>query len=98
MDVMQVSFASDLEDGRAKTVIGEVKATSRWRAATGGLGSEAERKSAIDMLMREAAEYGADAVIDVRFAFDDVKGCDIDGVQLRRVTATGIAVRFARAA
>ena len=48
--------------------------------------------------MREAAEYGADAVIDVRFEIDDVKGHDIDGVALRRVTATGLAVRFARAA
>ena len=98
MDVMQVSFTGDLEDGRAKTVIGQVKATSRWRAASGGLGSEAERKAAIEALMREAAEYGADAVIDVRFEADDVKGHDIDGVCLRRVTATGLAVRFARAA
>ncbi len=95
---MEMSFTSDLEDGRAKTVIGQVTATSRWRAASGSLGSEAERKAAIDALMREAAEYGADAVIDVHFAVDDVKGHDIEGVALHRVTATGIAVRFARAA
>jgi len=95
---MEVSFTSDLEDGRAKRVIGRVKATSRWSAASGGLGSEAERKAAIDALMREAAEYGADAVIDVRFEADDVRGHDIDGVLLRRVTATGLAVRFAQAA
>ena len=95
---MKVSFTSDPEDGRAKTVIGQVKATSRWRAASGSLGSEGERKAAIDALMREAAEYGADAVIDVQFAVDDVKGHDIEGVALHRVTATGLAVRFARAA
>ncbi len=48
--------------------------------------------------MREAEEYGADAVVDVRFEVDGVKGSDIEGVQLQRVTATGLAVRFARAA
>ena len=94
---MQMSFTDALEEGRAKTVIGRVRATSRWRAAD-GMGSEAERKAAIEALMREAAEYGADAVVDVRFEMDDVKGYDINGVALRRVTATGLAVRFARAA
>ncbi len=94
---MQVSFTSDLDDDRAKTVIGPVKATSRWRAA-GGTGTEFERKTAIEALMREAAEYGADAVIDVRFEADDVKGYDIEGVALQRVTVSGIAVRFAVAA
>jgi hypothetical protein len=34
----------------------------------------------------------------VRFEVDGCKGCDIDGVQLERVTATGLAVRFAEAA
>ena len=38
------------------------------------------------------------AVVDVQFEFDDVKGTDVDGVVLRRVTATGLAVRFAQAA
>ena len=94
---MEMSFTNALEDGRAKTVIGRVSATSRWRAAD-GMGSEAERKAAIEALMCEAAEYGADAVVDVRFEIDDVKGHDIDGVALRRVTASGLAVRFARAA
>jgi uncharacterized protein YbjQ (UPF0145 family) len=95
--IMQVSYESELEDGRAKTVIGPVKAVSRWRAAQ-TMGTEAERRAAIEALMREAAEYGADAVVDVRFEVDDVKGSDIDGIVLQRVTATGLAVRFARAA
>ena len=48
-------------------------------------------------LVREAAEYDADAIVDVRFEVDDVKGVDIEGVALQRVTVTGLAVRFARA-
>ena len=94
---MQVSFRSVLEDGRATIAIGRVKATTRWRALDAS-GSEAEHQAAIEALKREASEFGADAVIDVRFEVDDVKGYDIDGVALRRVTATGLAVRFARAA
>ena len=94
---MEISVSSDAEDGRTKTVIGRVTATSRWRAGA-GMGSEAERHAAIEALMREAAEYGADGVVDVRFELDGVKGYDIDGVSLQRVTVSGLAVRFAHAA
>ncbi len=94
---MKVSFAATLDDGRATTAIGRIKATTRWRAADEP-GSEAEREAAIEALVREAAEYGADAVVDVRFEVDGVKGVDIEGVALQRVTVTGLAVRFAEAA
>ena len=52
----------------------------------------------MEALTREAEDYGADAVIDVRFEIDGCKGYDVDGVELQRVTATGLAVRFAQAA
>ncbi len=94
---MIVSFADALDDGRATTAIGRIKATPRWRAADEP-GTEADRQAAIEALMREAAEYGADAVIDVRFEADGVKGVDIEGVALQRLTITGLAVRFAQAA
>ncbi len=68
-----------------------------WRAA-GDPGAEADRQAAIEALTREAEEYGADAVVEVRFEVDGCKGCDVEGVELQRVTATGLAVRFARAA
>ena len=94
---MQISFSSGLEDGRETTAIGRIKASARWRAADEP-GSEAERQAAIEALKREAAEYGADAILDVRFEADDVKSADIDAVPLKRVTVTGLAVRIARAA
>jgi uncharacterized protein YbjQ (UPF0145 family) len=94
---MYVSFSSDLDDGRPLTAIGRIKAAMQWRA-TGDPGAEADRRAAIEALTREAEEYGADAVIDVRFEVDGCKGCDVGGVDLQRVTATGLAVRFARAA
>lgn len=94
---MQVSFNSALDDGRAHYAIGRVKAVGRWRAAN-GLNLEADRQAALRALMREAEEYGADALIDVRFEIDDVAGPDIDALPLRRIVAIGSAVRFALAA
>jgi uncharacterized protein YbjQ (UPF0145 family) len=97
LNLMQVSFAAALDDGRRTIAIGRIRATGPWRAA-GGPSLEADRQTAMDALTREAEDYGADAVIDVRFEIDGCKGYDVDGVQLRRVTATGLAVRFAQAA
>ena len=94
---MEVSFAADLDDGRPLTPIGRVRATTRWRAA-GGSGADAERHAAIEALKREAAEYGADAVVDVQVETDGVESADTEGVALQRIAATGLAVRFARAA
>ena len=44
------------------------------------------------------AKHGWGNVLDVRFEVEGCKGSDIDGVRLERVTATGLAVRFAQAA
>ena len=94
---MKVSFSAGLDDGRDLAPIGRVTATTRWRAAAEP-GNEEERKAAIGSLVREAAEYDADAIVDVRFEIDGVKGVDIEGVALQRVTVSGLAVRFAKAA
>jgi len=94
---MQVSFSDTLDDGRAHSTIGRVKAVGRWRAAHEP-NLATERQAALSALMREAEDYGADALVNVRFEIDDVAGPDIDAVPLRRVVATGSAVRFALAA
>jgi uncharacterized protein YbjQ (UPF0145 family) len=94
---MQVSFVGGPDNGRPVTTIGRIKAAAGWRAA-GDRVAEADRQAAIEALTREAEEYGADAVVDVRFEVDGCKGCEIEGVELQRMTATGLAVRFARAA
>ena len=94
---MYLRFSSDLDGGRPMTAIGRIRATTRWRAA-GDPDPEADREAAIEALTREAEEYGADAVVDVRFEVDGVKGPDVEDVDLQRVTATGLAVRFDSAA
>lgn len=94
---MQVSFTGALENGRAHYSIGRVKAYGRWRAANEP-GAEIDREAAIRALVREAEDYGADALIDVNFETDEVAGDDIDGVPLTRLVVSGSAVQFAVAA
>jgi uncharacterized protein YbjQ (UPF0145 family) len=94
---MQVSFAAALDDGRRTIAIGRIRAKGPWRAASDPT-AEADRQTAIEALRREAEEYGADGVVEVRFEVEGCRGGDIGGVRLERVTATGLAVRFAEAA
>jgi uncharacterized protein YbjQ (UPF0145 family) len=94
---MQVSFSSALEDGRAHYAIGRVRAVGRWRAEREP-GAEADRQAALGALVREAEDYGADALIEVNFDVEEVPSADIDGVPLTRLVASGAAVRFAVAA
>ncbi|MGO9773010.1 MAG: hypothetical protein ACLPSW_26360 [Roseiarcus sp.] len=95
---MQVSFTSALEDGRAHHAIGRVRAVGRWRAERES-GAEADRRAVLlRALVREAEDYGADALIEVNFEVEEVPSADIDGVPLTRLVASGAAVRFAVAA
>jgi uncharacterized protein YbjQ (UPF0145 family) len=94
---MQVSHTQELEDGRSHYSIGRIKASSAWRAPSAAA-AEAGRIAAVRALIREAQEYGADAIIGLDFEVDAIKRADLDGAPLQRVAATGIAVKFAQAA
>jgi uncharacterized protein YbjQ (UPF0145 family) len=94
---MQISTSSALDSDRAQFPIGQIKATTGWRSAQKEL-SDADREVAARALIREAEEYGADALIEVSFTVEECRGCEIEGVKLRRLTATGTAVRLAIAA
>ena len=94
---MQVSYTKALESDRAHTSIGQLKATTGWRPADKEI-SELDREIAVRALVREAEEYDAQALVDVSFSVEECRDSEIEGVQLRRVTATGTAVRFALAA
>jgi hypothetical protein len=97
MEVMQVSHTNGLEGGRRHHSIGRVKASSAWRAVKAPA-AEADRLAAVRALIREAEEYEADAIIGLDFEVDSVSCADIGGAPLRRVAATGIAVKFDEAA
>jgi uncharacterized protein YbjQ (UPF0145 family) len=92
---MQVSFTSSLQAGRAAKTIGRIKVLGRWRGVDEPA-SEADRRALLRDLAREAEDYGADALIDVRFDADET--AESDGVSLRRLVASGSAVQITIAA
>jgi uncharacterized protein YbjQ (UPF0145 family) len=94
---MQVSRTNTLEGRRGHISIGRIRASSSWRAVDGSA-AEADRQAALQALIREAQEYDADAIIGLDFEVDGVRSADIEGAQLQRVAAVGIAVKFAEAA
>ena len=94
---MQVSYVDRLEGGRRYHSIGRIKACSCWRGASAPA-PEADRLEAVRALIREAEDYGADAIVSLDFEVDSVDRVDIGGAPLRRVAATGIAVKFDEAA
>ncbi len=94
---MQISFSHALENGRAGVAIGHITATTIWRAADQPI-AELDREAALRKLVREAEDYGADALVDVGFSYEETPAPDIAGIALRRITASGTAIRFAIAA
>ena len=91
---MQVTRNNELQSRRLYNAIGRIEAHSSWRAITAPL-SDADRQEAVVSLIREAQEYDADAIVSLGFDVDSVKCIDIEGIPLRRVAASGVAVRFA---
>ena len=59
---------------------------------------EADRRAATAALICKAEDYDADGIIGLDFEVEGIRSADVDGVQLQRVAATGIAVKFAKAA
>jgi uncharacterized protein YbjQ (UPF0145 family) len=94
---MEVSRTNELECGRTYHSIGRIKASSGWRAPNARR-SEMDRLEALRALVSEAQEFYADAVIDLSFEVEAIGRPDYEGATLRRIAATGIAVRFAEAA
>jgi len=92
---MQVSFTASLQTGRAAKTIGRIKVFGRWRGADEPA-APAERDALLRDLARDAEDYGADALLDVRFEAEET--AESDGVSLRRLVASGSAVRTTLAA
>ncbi len=80
-----------------RDAIGRIRACSGWRAADASTSDE-DRRAAVDALVREAQDCEADAIVGLDFEVEGIRSADVEGVPLRRIAATGIAVKFAEAA
>jgi uncharacterized protein YbjQ (UPF0145 family) len=100
---MRISSTDSIDGGRILYPIGKIKAASSWHAAEVG-SHQAEthqgdwREMALRELIQRAEDIDADAIIDVNYEMDRVVPAEDAGVSLRRVLATGTAVRLAVAA
>jgi uncharacterized protein YbjQ (UPF0145 family) len=92
---MQVSFTGSLQAGRAAKTIGRIKVVGRWRGVDEPA-TEADRRALLRDLTREAEDYGADALIEVRFEAEET--AESDGVSLLRLVVSGSAVQITLAA
>ncbi len=95
---MQISTTNEVEGGRVLYPIGRVQAASSWHGAALADDAAGQRKAALEALIAAAQEFDADAIIGVDYAYDEVKHGELLAVELRRVSATGIAVKLATAA
>jgi len=94
---MQISFTRTLEGDRPHVALGRIKAMTGWRSAIAPVG-DLERDIAVRALVREAEDFGADALVDVTFSEEVVGGPEPGAVPMRRLVAVGQAVRYRMAA
>jgi uncharacterized protein YbjQ (UPF0145 family) len=105
---MRISRTDSIDGGRVLYPIGKIKAASAWHAAQigsdDGDAHQADahqgdwREMALRELIQRAEDVDADAIIGVNYELDRVVPAEQTGVSLRRVLATGIAVKLAVAA
>ena len=95
---MQISFTNEVEGGREFYPIGRVQAASSWHGTAQAEGAERFQQAALQALIETAREFEADAIIGVDYGYDEVKHGELLAVELRRVSATGLAVKLAKAA
>ena len=85
------------ERDRRHRSIGRIQVVANWRSGMSGA-TDKDRASLVEALIREAEDYDADAIVEVRFDVDTLRSADIDATPLRRVVASALAVRYADAA
>ena len=95
--VMQVSFTASIDTDRAQYTIGRVAAHTIWRCAERQLG-ELDRQTAMQALINEAAEYGADGLVEIAYAVEECRGSECESLKMHRLVATGRAVKLSIAA
>ena len=95
---MRISSTGAIAGGRVLYTIGRIEAASTWHPAHGSPLQENWRELVLRELIRKAEDIDADAIIRVNYQNDGAIRIDETGVNLKRVVATGIAVKLSCAA
>jgi hypothetical protein len=94
---MRISSTGGIEGRRVLHTIGRIKAASPWHAASGTLSQDNWREVVLSELIRQAEDIDADAIIGLDYETDSITPVEI-GVRLKRILATGMAVKLSCAA
>ncbi len=95
---MRISFTGTLEGGRVLYNIGKIEAASAWHPENCEPLQDNWRELILRELIRKAEDIDADAIIGVDYQNGGAVRIDETGVKLKRVVATGIAVKVSCAA
>ena len=95
---MRISFTGTLEGGRVLYNIGKIEAASAWHPENSEPLQHNWRQLILRELIRRAEDIDADAIIGADYQSGGILRIEETGVKLKRVVATGIAVRVACAA
>jgi uncharacterized protein YbjQ (UPF0145 family) len=95
---MRISSTDVVEGGRVLYAIGKIKAASAWHAANGAPLQDNWRELVLSELIRRAEDIDADAIIALDYETDGIVPVEETGVQLKRILATGVAVKLSCAA
>jgi hypothetical protein len=98
IEIMRISSTGAIEGGRVLYTIGRIEAASTRYPARGSPLQENWRELVLRELIRKAEDIDADAIIRVDYQNDGVIRIEETGVKLKRLVATGIAVKLSRAA
>jgi hypothetical protein len=95
---VRISFTGTLEGSRVLYNIGKIEAASAWHPEDSEPLQPNWRELILRELIRTAEDVDADAIICVDYQNDGAARIDETGVKLKRVVATGIAVKVSCAA
>ncbi len=91
---MRISSICVIEGRRILHTIGKINAASSWHAANGFPLQDNWREFVLSELIRKAEDIDADAIIGLDYETDSITPVEETGVQLKRILATGMAVKL----
>ncbi|HUB63730.1 MAG TPA: hypothetical protein VL996_04680 [Methylocella sp.] len=95
---MFISSTGAIEGGRVLYTIGKIEAASSWHPEGSAPLQDNWRTLILRDLIRKAEDIDADAIIGLDYQNDEVIRNDETGTNLKRIVATGFAVKLSCAA
>ena len=95
---MLISSNGTIEGGRVLYTIGKIEAASSWHPESGAPLQDNWRELILQDLIHKAEDIDADAIIQLDYQNDTPLKSEESGVKLKRIVATGLAVKLSCAA